>query len=267
MNNLPNLIGTTEIPNVGQGVGGNKPSSGGPSSGGPSSGGPSSGGPGSSTEAPDASAQASEQPTLNPTEPVNPAEKMFDDLSDVSWAETAINELAKEGVVNGIADKQFAPLSEVTRAQFVTMLMRAFEKDTQAASDVKFSDVADNEWYSESISKAAALGVVNGMDDGSFGVDSLITRQDMMVMAYRLLAQKGIELSAIRDDANFNDANEISEYAFDALTNMYKAGIINGVGDNMLNPKGMANRAEAAKILYELKNVAAKAASSENKAE
>ena len=38
----------------------------------------------------------------------------------------------------------------------------------------------------------------------------------------------------------------------EAVQKMYCAEIINGIGDNMLNPKGAAERAQAAKVIYGL---------------
>lgn len=72
------------------------------------------------------------------------------------------------------------------------------------------------------------------------------------------MANKGVVIPEIREEAEFADSSDIADYAQAAITGMYKAGVINGVGDNMLNPTGMANRAEAAKILYGLKNIASK---------
>ena len=94
--------------------------------------------------------------------------------------------------------------------------------------------------------------LLNGYDTGMFGVNDLITREDMMVMSYRLMNSFGIIIPENRVYKKFSDELNISDYAKEAVQKMYCAEIINGIGDNMLNPKGVAERAQAAKVLYGL---------------
>ena len=200
------------------------------------------------TDAPAASAE----PTV---EPVNPeTSKYFDDLGNVQWAVESINALAEKGIITGTGDRQFSPEANVTRAEYVTMLMRAYGNDV-AASDVDFNDVSTGEWYYEPIAKALTLGVVNGYDNGNFGINDNISREDMMVMAYRTMNALNLAVPKIKEYENFGDQNAISDYAVEAIESMYCAGIINGVGNNLLDPKGNADRAQSAKIIYGLTNM------------
>ena len=158
------------------------------------------------------------------------------------------------GIVNGTGDGKFSPAQNVTRAEYTTMLMRAFGEDTTAAA-TSFSDVAEGEWYTVPIGKAVALGVANGYEDGSFGLNDNITREDMMVMAYRTTTALGIAIPEKIAYASFADQADISDYAVEAIEKMYCAEIINGVGGGMLDPKGYADRAQSAKIIYGLINM------------
>ena len=119
--------------------------------------------------------------------------------------------------------------------------MRAFGNNVTPSDDVAFSDVLSGEWYYEPIAKALALGVVNGYEDGTFGINENISREDMMVMAYRTLNALSISIPANKPYASFSDQGSISDYAVEAIERMYCADIINGVGDNMLDPKGAAD--------------------------
>ena len=56
------------------------------------------------------------------------------------WAISAINALAELDIINGTEDRMFSPNMNVTRAEFVTMLMRAFGSEAERA-DVQFNDV------------------------------------------------------------------------------------------------------------------------------
>lgn len=225
-----------------------------------SPGGPSGGGGGGSVMTPNPSATpaASEEPAASsePTQaPISAdANKYFDDLGSVAWAVESINTLAEAGIVTGTGDRQFSPEVNVTRAEFVTMLMRAYGGDITPA-ELTFSDVNAGEWYYEPIAKAVALGSATGYDNGSFGINDNISREDMMVMAYRTMKALNIAVPKSKDYENFSDQGAISDYAEEAIEAMYCAGIINGVGSNQLNPKGNADRAQSAKILYGLTNM------------
>ena len=96
------------------------------------------------------------------------------------------------------------------------------------------------------------MGIVQGNGDGTFGVNNPISRQDMMVMSYRTLNTFGVTVDKVKEYTDFIDQNDIADYAVEAVKEMYCAGIINGVGDGMLDPTGVAERAQAAKVIYGL---------------
>ncbi len=204
------------------------------------------------TATPDPTATADPNATAAPAASAAPAK--YTDLAGYEWAEESINALSAMGIVNGTGDGKFSPGQNVTRAEYTTMLMRAFGQDT-TASATDFTDVAADQWYTVPVGKAVALGVVNGYDDGSFGVNDNITREDMMVMAYRTVTALGKTVPAKIPYAEFTDQASISDYAVEAVEKMYCAEIINGVGGGLLDPKGFAERAQSAKIIYGLINM------------
>ncbi len=247
--------GTTTVQPAPVQPGATKPQGGG-SGGGGGGGGGFSNGP-SATQGPDASAQpeTSAEPTSAPAATQAPAQSTsYSDLAGYEWAAESINALSALGIVNGTGDGKFSPAQNVTRAEYTTMLMRAFGEDTTAAA-ASFTDVASDQWYTVPIGKAVALGVANGYDDGSFGLNDNITREDMMVMAYRTTTALGIAIPEKIAYASFADQDDISDYAVEAIEKMYCAEIINGVGGGMLDPKGYADRAQSAKIIYGLINM------------
>lgn len=187
-------------------------------------------------------------PEPEKTEHVN---SKFNDMGAFAWAVPAVNSLYEMGVVNGVGENLFAPSRAVTRAEFITMLMRGFELVGEEA-ECDFTDVKKGDWCYNAIAAASALGVVKGLPDGSFGVNTEVTRQDMTVMCLRLAQAIGLELGEVNEEPSFDDASDISDYAVEAVTALYKAGIVNGTGDNNFTPKGSANRAQAAKIIYEM---------------
>lgn len=174
----------------------------------------------------------------------------FKDLSNVSWATEAIDALYKKGVINGVDGENFDPEGIVTKEQFVKIIAGTF--DIKASGEVKaFSDVPAGEWYTEFINAAVENGIVNGVSETDFGLGTNISRQDMAVIVYRVANKYGIKLSAIRDDVPA-DLDGVADYAKEAVSALYQAGIINGVGEGKFAPSNIATRAQAAKIIYEL---------------
>ena len=194
-----------------------------------------------------------DQPEGETPESDKPADEVvyFSDLESVPWAKESIEALAAKGIVKGPGDGTFRPGNKVTRAEFLKMLMTAFDlidKDAQST----FSDVKAGMWYYEAVASAEKLGIVKGKGDGSFGVNEHISRQDMAVMVYRTSLILGMNLSVGPGEVMFADKDDISAYALEAVAAMQKNGIINGVGGNRFAPKNNATRAEAAVIIYRL---------------
>ncbi len=175
----------------------------------------------------------------------------FDDLPSAAWAKDSIEALAGRGIINGTGGGRFDPAAPITRAQFIKLLMQAFDlADDDAVCT--FKDVKKGEWYYSSVAAAQKLKIVSGNADGSFGINDGITRQDMAVMAYKTALLQNISLSGGPAVTQFTDKAAIASYAVEAVAAMQESGIISGVGDNRFAPKDTATRAEAAVILYRL---------------
>ncbi|MFX3647528.1 MAG: immunoglobulin-like domain-containing protein [Paenibacillus sp.] len=173
----------------------------------------------------------------------------FKDVTQ-DWAKDAISALGARGIVKGVGDGEFNPNGQVTRAEFITMLMNMLELSDERAS-TSFGDVKQGEWYHGNIATAQKLGIVNGKPDGTFGVHENITREDMAVMVYKAIQMK--QLALLNGEATaFKDEANIANYAKQAVEAIQGAGIINGVGNDEFAPKKNASRAEAAVMIYKL---------------
>ncbi|MDO5398387.1 MAG: S-layer homology domain-containing protein, partial [bacterium] len=178
----------------------------------------------------------------------------FSDISNVVWAQKAIVAMSAVGIINGKSETQFCPDDNITRAEFVKLLIGMLKyagKIDIGGAECSFNDVAADAWYYEAVAAAVSNGIVTGMSETEFAPDANITRQDMAVMLSR--AVKAAKL-ATADGAEliFNDEAEIAGYAADAVNQMTKAGIINGFEDGCFLPEANATRAQAAVMLYRL---------------
>ena len=152
----------------------------------------------------------------------------------------------RNGMMNGVGGGKFDPHGVTSRAMIVTILWRL--EGEPAAADASFTDVADGQWYSEAIDWASANGIVNGYSAAKFGPMDSITREQMAAILYRYADMKGYDMQA-GAALNFADAGSVSSYATAAMQWAVAEGLINGVGDNTLNPQGTATRAQVATIL------------------
>lgn len=174
----------------------------------------------------------------------------FSDLTDAEWAIEAITALAGKGIVSGSGDGKFNPNNSVTRDEFTKMTILAIGMyDGNAECD--FSDVSRDEWHYSYIASAEDRGIITGIGDGSFGTGRRITREEMAVIVKRAAQAAGISYAQFRSLSEFADSHMIADYAKESISELYCAGIINGVGGNMFAPTENCTRAQAAKIIYE----------------
>lgn len=221
-------------------------------SGGGSGGGTGGGSPANSTESSKTSGSVSAIGGINKNDtpaPVIP-KNIYKDIDSDFWACDAIVAVTEKGIVNGRDNSMFCPNDYVTREEFVKMIVLAFVEE-QSAEDAAFGDVEKNAWYYNYVACAAAMGIVGGYEDKTFGVGRRITREEMSVIMNRTAQLCKYNLQTPDVIEKFDDDSEISEYARDAVYTLKNAEIVNG-DNNRFNPKANATRAEAVTIIYNL---------------
>jgi len=174
----------------------------------------------------------------------------FSDVNPSDWFYGDVEYVVTNGLFYGTSETIFAPNASITRAMFVTVLYRiAGGESMSVIFPSPFDDVADGQWYSAAVAWTAANGIVSGIGGGLFAPDSEITRQDMAVMLLRYLKYIKADYVVTDEYKIFADETDIASYAKDAVQTLNKLGIIQGKGNNIIDPKGNATRAEAAAML------------------
>lgn len=166
--------------------------------------------------------------------------KNFTDLEG-HWASGSIMDLVELGVIQGYPDNSFRPDKKMTRAEFVTIVIKAL--NLQGSSDKEFADTTSH-WAQDAISTAAGLGIVNGYSDNTFGPDELVTREQIATMVVR-----AAQIADTESNIRFSDVAEISGWARSALAAAIANGLVNGYPDGTLKPQGNTTRAEAATLI------------------
>ncbi|MDO4531484.1 MAG: S-layer homology domain-containing protein, partial [Bacillota bacterium] len=171
---------------------------------------------------------------------VNVVAAPFGDTSG-HWGEQAIKTWSDHGVVNG-SDGQFRPNDNLTRAEMATIVANLLKLNAMPEGN-PFGDL-DQNWYTDPILKCYEAGIMSG-DGANVRPNDPVTREEAMVILSKALRIK----PAAGGVDGFQDAGHVSNWAEGAVKALLDAGIVNGVGGDMLAPKGQINRASVVTIL------------------
>ena len=188
--------------------------------------------------------------TTAPTEE-NPSENRmpFADVAESAAYAADVQFCYDRGLLQGTAADAFSPNDGMTRAMLVTVLWR-MENEPVVNYAMTFADVAEGEWYSEAIRWAASEGIVQGYDNGTFGTNDPITREQFLTILYRWANGRGYDTTeggmAIRE---YDDCETVSAYASDAAVWAVNMGLL-PAREGMLAPQETLFRYELAMSLH-----------------
>ena len=168
----------------------------------------------------------------------------YTDLDSNAWYSGAVDYVLKAGLMQGYGDKTFAPNDTLSRAMLAQILYNREGKPATTGNS-GFTDVTDGQWYAPAVAWAASKGIISGYNDGRFGSNDNITREQVTVMLWRYAGSP----AAKNQELSFSDTDETSEWATDALRWAVENDILHGYNDGRLDPKGFITRAETAQML------------------
>ncbi|EKD63437.1 MAG: YvnB [uncultured bacterium] len=185
----------------------------------------------------------------------------FEDVAAGEWYSDDVYYLKTEGVVTGYEDGTFAPSSEITRAEFTVLLVRALqekgylEESFYYYDEDVFEDVSSYEWYSADLYTAKENGIISGHEDGSFKPNDFISRAE----AVKIIAN-AFDIVSISEHANYYATADFPDVPTDAwyynpVIEVQILGIVEGTDAGIFEPTRSINRAESAKIISKFMTV------------
>ncbi len=181
------------------------------------------------------------------------------DLSKASaYAKKAVQWMVNNKVISGDQYGYFNPGKKISRVELVTIIVKALNIDiTNLPETPTFSDVSAKHWAYAYVEAASRTGIISGIGNGKFGVNSLSTREQVtsMIMNYlsvskeAVLAEQG--LNAL---TKFIDEENMSEWAKPSIQFAVSNGIMSGTGSNTFSPAGKATKEQIAVILHNFIN-------------
>ena len=155
-------------------------------------------------------------------------------------------EYKKYGVVNNVT--QFQPSRNVTRAEFVKMLVRSLScRYTYLGTDTGFSDVDQNQWYAEYIKFAVENKWINGYKDGTFRPNAPITRDEAAKILARAIQLDTSNMKSA--NSSFSDVPNTSEF-IPYIETLKSHGVMKGRNSNTFAPKEFIPRTETSRMIY-----------------
>lgn len=161
----------------------------------------------------------------------------FIDVPEDTWFYSSVNKVYKKGFIKGKGNKRFAPDDNVTHAEWITILGRLAEVDTEGG----------NEWYTKAVEWGTENQIINS-GEWIFKADAALKREQMADMIWRFAKMQELDTALNGNLAEFADKDEISDYAKEAFAWAVGCGILQG-DENGLRPADVLSRAEAAVIL------------------
>ncbi|MBB3108893.1 hypothetical protein FHS18_000945 [Paenibacillus phyllosphaerae] len=160
------------------------------------------------------------------------------------WAQDALLQLKQSGIMEGDDQGNFRPADRLTRAEFASVLAKLLGLPIVEGEVSAFTDVPKSSWAQKYIAQVSKLGLMNG-NGSSFRPQDPISREEVAVTLVRVL---GVDAEGYGNKLAVTDADDISNWAKDAVQYLLEAGIMQGNGTGF-EPKRSAARQEIAVII------------------
>ncbi len=173
----------------------------------------------------------------------------YPDVKESRWSYADVAYVSEKGLMNGVDGGKFDPAGKITRGMVVTVLYR-YEGSPVTLYSSMFSDVKEGKWFTDAVLWAGRNDIVNGVGGGKFAPNDNVTREQLAAIIYRFADYKKIDTDKKSDITGYEDYKKIHDYAREALAWTNEAGLIKGVTDTTLNPRGTATREQFAAIIH-----------------
>ena len=168
----------------------------------------------------------------------------YSDVPKNHWAAQSVRRAGELGLFQGVGGGRFGLGEPITRAAFVTALVRLFGWEAERPQSPAFSDVPAGAWYFSAVETAFAHDAFR-LQQGRFRPEEPITREEMAVMLVRSLGYTSLAVTLGAEECPFTDVSVSPGY----ITLAYDLGIVGGTGNGRFDPGSSAAREQAAAVL------------------
>ena len=174
---------------------------------------------------------------------------VFSDIYKGQWYVPAVQFVYDRGIMVGKSSNIFDPLGTITRADFCQLLYNHMGNPYITITS-SFKDVNPGKYYYRAVLWAQQKGIVSGYENGMFGPDDSVTREQVIQMLYKYAIIRGY-----KTNKNANVSNRFTKSGWIVKTGAMEWAVTQGVISNATswtNAKQAASRAECAQMIKNL---------------
>ena len=159
------------------------------------------------------------------------------------WADPYVGKLQEWGVMRGDGSGNMNAEGQMTRAEMVAFLNRAF--GFNEPGPISFTDVQRKDWFYDDIAIGKKAGIFNGTSSTTAEPLGKVTREQALALIARCLRLE----ESPGEITEFTDGRQFSSWCAPYVRSALLAGIISGRGDGTFRPGRSITRGEMAKML------------------
>ena len=183
--------------------------------------------------------------------------KEYSDLPKDHWAYKQIQILTNFNVVVGYPDGSYRPDANVTRAEFATMVVKAFnQQNAEIKQAAKFSDVKEKDWFYGMVQRAVMFDLLKGNPNGTFDPYGTVSRGHVISTVVNALTTETISNAKAVEilENSYSDYQEIPDWLIIAAGKAEILGmVVKAPGEeSVINANRPATRAELAAFLCKM---------------
>lgn len=160
-----------------------------------------------------------------------------------SYMQPYLDKVVGWGVMRGDLEGNLNENNYITRAEFSTMINRAFGYDKTGPTP--FQDVPEESWYAEDVGIAYNIGYIAGTSATTFSPEDSITREQAALILARILMLQ----PQVGENTMFTDSRTMENWSRGYIASVAQQGLISGYPDGRFGPKDNLTRGQAAIIL------------------
>jgi len=168
----------------------------------------------------------------------------------------AILTLAARGIMRGTAEGYFEPDELITRGEFVSAIVMAFDM-LNLEAQTTFTDIAPAAWYFQAIATAENERLIEGFGDGTFQAALEIPKDQLTVVAANTLMERMgylVPADIERILARYLDREELARWSEEGIALATASNVMIFRADSLFAPESIMTRGDAAIVLYRLFN-------------
>lgn len=177
--------------------------------------------------------------------PVRAAKTTYQDVDEGAWYAASVAFCQQHELMEGASSGSFEPDGLLTRGVLAEALYRlAGSPAPEGEEEAPFTDVGAEHPNVAAIRWAKAGGVVSGYEDGSFGPEDPITREQIAALLWN---DRGREEPG--EAAPYTDRAEVSDWAAGAVEWAYGVRLMQGTPEGAFLPQSNTSRAQGAAVI------------------